>query len=215
MTATSSDIYVAIDSSLTNISNGLSSSIQSEISQLWTQSKAKATAGETRVFYSVPGLEDKTVVVVSTGTKVESKGGVGEENKLKEITRRAAALGTLALKGQHLTHIAIDPLHSAHAAAVGAHLAAWSYSTKTNSRAKALLAPVHLSCLGDENVALSSEMGKLGLTWSTGVIYAEAQNLARTLMETSANCMTPTRTCRLLLHTYRPGIHAYIAGQTS
>src|SRR5207248_10238070 len=30
-------------------------------------------------------------------------------------------------------------------------------------------------------------------TWETGLIYAEAQNFARTLMKTPANYMTPTK----------------------
>jgi cytosol aminopeptidase len=38
--------------------------------------------------------------------------------------------------------------------------------------------------------------------WDRGVVYAEAQNLARTLMELPANMMTPT-VCFYLIQTAR------------
>jgi hypothetical protein len=36
---------------------------------------------------------------------------------------------------------------------------------------------------------------RIGLDWSTGLVFGQAQNLARELMETPANLMTPTLFC--------------------
>lgn len=109
---------------------------------------------EQRTFYGVDG---KTVVAVSTGKDSVKKGGEAEDNKLKEVTRKTvrsslfsnaarwaltllflqAAIATHALKAAHSKHFQIDPLHSAHSAAVGATLASFdgyqSVSSDINS----------------------------------------------------------------------------------
>jgi aminopeptidase len=189
--STVTDVFISLNpaESLATSEN----STKNEIAKLWAGSKANIEkAGETRVFYDLQG---KTVAVVSTG-KVSDKGSVQVvENRLKEVSRRTAALGLLSLKGQSSTRMAIDPVYSPHAAAVGSHLASWVWNLKSTTSAKALLEPVEIECLGSQTAELSSEkahQGRIALDWNTGTIYAKAQNMARELMETPANLMTPT-----------------------
>ncbi|GAA5980613.1 hypothetical protein JCM11641_006699 [Rhodosporidiobolus odoratus] len=192
-TAVPDAFYVAVDGS----GSPSSASAPSQISHLWKASRAKDEAGEVRTFYAVDG--DKTVVAVSTGKAKERKGGAGEENALKEQARKTAAVATHALKAASSKSFLIDPLASAHSAAVGATLASFSWNLKTTTDAKAKLEAVEIGLLGDKSEpTLESEKGKDGriqLDWETGKVYGEAQNLARTLMEMPANRMTPTIFC--------------------
>lgn len=105
------------------------------------------------------------------------------------MTRRSAALGTLALKAASSKAFEIDPGHSAHAAAVGANLASFAWNLKTTSAAKEALVQPTISLLAgaSSKSTLESEKASGGirneLSWDTGLVYARAQNLARELME--------------------------------
>ncbi|KAK4333894.1 Cytosol aminopeptidase family, catalytic domain-domain containing protein [Rhodotorula toruloides] len=194
MSTAPKDIYVAVqDNSLVSSAAQQSAA---EVAQLWKDSRAKEK--DTRTFYNVGG-QGKTVVAVGVGKAKERKGGEGEENALKEQARKAAAVATHALKAASSKSFAIDPLDSPHSAAVGATLASFVWNLKTTSEAKAKLEPVEISLLGDKaEPSLESEKakdGRIQLDWETGKVYGEAQNLARVLMETPANRMTPTIFC--------------------
>ncbi|GAA5850143.1 hypothetical protein JCM9279_003541 [Rhodotorula babjevae] len=190
------DYYVAVhaDGSLPASS---SSAASASIPQLWKASRAQDKAGETRTFYAVDG--DKTVVAVGVGKPKDRKGGEGEENAIKEQARRTAAVATHALKASGSKRFQVDPLHSAHSAAVGATLASHVWNLKTTSDAKAKLEPVEIGLLGEAQAPqLDSEQakdGRIQLDFETGKVYGEAQNFARVLMELPANRMTPTIFC--------------------
>jgi len=83
--------------------------------------------------------------------------------------------------------VAIDASADPHAAAVAAHLALYKFTLKTSppSRFNPNLKEPIPEKLAFKPLNESKE-------WDRGVIYAEAQNLARTLMELPANMMTPT-----------------------
>ena len=163
-----------------------------EVERLWTLSRGSEKAGEVRTFYGVGDVN--TVVAVSTGAKEPSN-----DDAAREASRRAAAVATHALKAVEAKSFAIDPLYSAHAAAEGSTLASHVFTLKTTSDAKKKLEPVTITAAGKPERQLASEDGKDGripLDWSTGEIYAKAQNLARTLMDEPANRMTPRTSCQ-------------------
>lgn len=83
MSTQSADYYVAVKQDGTSSSS--SSSVASELPQLWKSSRAGDKAGETRTFYGVGG--DKTVVAVGLG-KSQSK----DENVLKEQARKSVRI---------------------------------------------------------------------------------------------------------------------------
>lgn len=78
-----------------------------------------------------------------------------------------------------LTQCVVDTCRNQHAAAEGAHLAAFAYDELKSEKELPLRIEPH-----DDAAELSG--------WQRGQIYAEAQNLARRLMETPANRMTPS-----------------------
>ncbi|KAM0750484.1 hypothetical protein T439DRAFT_339873 [Meredithblackwellia eburnea MCA 4105] len=185
-----SDVYVSFTPGAGVVSKAaVGDAIVSEVERLWTASKAKDSAGTARTFYGVDG---KTVVAVSAGKPGRKK----DENASKETVRKNAAIAVHALKAAGSKSFAIDTVDSPHSAAVGATLASFEWNLKTTSEAKAKLEPVEIKPLVEDSAAtLESENGKNGklkLDWKTGVIYGQAQNLARELKETPANRMTPT-----------------------
>ncbi len=173
------------------------SALSPTLEKLWASANTANKAGVSRTFYGV-GEEAQTVVAISVPPKAA---GTGEEadNRLKETSRKTAALATHALKGANANAFAVDPLYSAHAAATGATLASWAFNLKSTSAAKKELEPVQITLLGDKAApTLESEKasgGRIQLDWESGVIYGQAQNLARELMELPANKMTPTIFC--------------------
>ena len=79
----------------------------------------------------------------------------------------------------------------AHAAAVGLKLALHRFDWKTSKADQAKKAPVSISQSGSNSSSSSDDGGKT-LSWKTGQVYSECQNLARELQDTPANLMTPT-----------------------
>ncbi|GAA6015905.1 hypothetical protein JCM8202_005338 [Rhodotorula sphaerocarpa] len=187
--AASKDLFVAVSDGTLASPALAANAVSGDLAQLWKSSNAKDK--DTRTFYNVDG---KTVVAVGLGKKTPT-----DENALKEQTRRAAAVATHALKAAHSKSFQIDPVHSAHAAAVGATLANFQWNLKTTSDAKAKLEKVEIAPLGDgKQPQLESDKaqgGRIGLDWETGRVYGDAQNFARTLKELPANRCTPTAFC--------------------
>ena len=71
-------------------------------------------------------------------------------------------------------------------------------SLKTKKEAIEKRTPISYKPLNEQPVQLSIEKAegkRIGLDWSTGLVFGKAQNLARELMETPANLMTPTLFC--------------------
>ncbi|KAI0268596.1 leucine aminopeptidase [Gloeopeniophorella convolvens] len=158
--------------------------------QLWrtapTGSKP-AKVGTTRVFYNTPAQQGgaSATAVVSLGEGFAKKTG----DARRELVRKAVGSGVKQVKelGDGEKKVAIDASADAHAAAVAAHLARYKFTLKTS--------PPSAFKPGDgkdvpEKVSFAPLQGSK--EWDAGVVYAEAQNLARTLMELPANMLTPT-----------------------
>ncbi|KAF9449971.1 leucine aminopeptidase [Macrolepiota fuliginosa MF-IS2] len=138
--------------------------------------------GTTRTFFNTP--QDKVTTISSLGDKFSLKKG----DEKRELVRKSVGAGVKELKGfDGVKEVSVDASADPHAAAVAAHLALYKFSLKTSPPSRFnpnLQEPI------PEKIAFTPlDKSK---AWDTGVIYAEAQNLARTLMELPANMMTPT-----------------------
>jgi aminopeptidase len=143
-----------------------------------------AKVGTSHLFYGVSGGTDVTALV-SLGDSFESKKG----DARSEVVRKAVGSGVKRIKalGESISEAIIDTSTDPHAAAVAAHLALYDFTLKTSPP----------SPFDPRKKKPAPEKPKLtpiapSADWDRGVIYANAQNLARTLMELPANIMTPT-----------------------
>ncbi|XP_066990909.2 cytosol aminopeptidase [Anabrus simplex] len=134
--------------------------------------------GKARVFYNLQP-EFPVVAAVGLGKKDASYNELEELDEQKEAIRVAAAVGCQSLQAVDVTTIAVEELGNAEAAAEGAALGIWKYQGfKNKQKVKPL---PQLTLHGNEKSS-----------WQKGLMLAEAQNLARRLMDTPANYMTPT-----------------------
>ncbi|KAI0742211.1 leucine aminopeptidase [Daedaleopsis nitida] len=138
--------------------------------------------GTTHVFYG-----ENITALSSLGDKLRLKKG----DEKREVLRKAVAGGIKKVRdlGDSVqgSKVIVDASFDPHAAAVGAHLARYHFTLKTQPTSAfdpRLAKPL------PETLSLSPR--KPSSEWDTGAVYAEAQNLARTLMEYPANMMTPT-----------------------
>ena len=140
---------------------------------LFNSSKPSNKVGESRLFYN---HDDYDV------TLVKSLGG----KPSNETLRMESAKGLQELKKFDVDQVFID--HNSHDVAVGTNLSTFKYSLKTkgNDNKKNF----EIKSLQDVN-----ENNEHGLNWKSGEIYADAQNLARELMEMPSNYCTPTYFC--------------------
>lgn len=166
--------------------SALSEKAVSTLADLWKGTEAKGKQGETRVFWNTPELP-KQVALVGLGKRVTpGQGPAGQESALMELTRRAAAAGVKVLRDNGAKNIGVDVMYSAHAAAEGSILGLYKFDRFKTQNKEPYVAPEVAPLADVENTFPS------GLSWSTGQVYAEAQNFARDLKETPANLMTPT-----------------------
>ncbi|CAE6497416.1 unnamed protein product, partial [Rhizoctonia solani] len=145
------------------------------IIELWTASKPKDKAGESRIFYNVDS-EGRTAALVSLGK--------GSKAKTPEALRKAVGTGIKKLRDVGATSVLVDVNKDLHAAAAGTHLALFKYNHLKTAEKDAV---PKVAVNPPQNATSSGELG-----WETGVIYAYSQNLARELMEIPANLLTPT-----------------------
>lgn len=144
--------------------------------QLWslTPSGEKAPkAGTTRTFYNTP--ESKTTTISSLGEGFANKSA---EVK-RELVRKSIGSAVKELKAyEGVKEAVVDASLDPHAAAVAAHLALYKFSLKTSPTSPfdpRLTEPI------PPKIAFSPiESSK---EWDRGVVYAQAQNLARTVSE--------------------------------
>ncbi|KAF7340945.1 Leucine aminopeptidase [Mycena sanguinolenta] len=154
------------------------------VSELWTASVAKEPkVGTTRIFFS-----DKITALSSLGPNWAKKNAEGK----RELVRRSVGSAVKEIKSiDEVTEVVVDASVDPHAAAVAAHLALYDFTLKTdppsafNPNLKEPLPPK----IALKPLDTSPE-------WDQGVVYAKAQNLARTLMELPGNMMTPTIFCQ-------------------
>ncbi|KAF8548068.1 hypothetical protein OG21DRAFT_1449621 [Imleria badia] len=146
-----------------------------------TQKPAKV--GTSHLFYGASGGTDVTALV-SLGDAFEAKKG----DARREIVRKAVGSGVKGIKalGEGISEAFIDASTDPHAAAVAAHLALYDFTLKTS--------PPSPFDPRKEEPAKKPKLSPIAKSadWDRGVIYANAQNLARTLMELPANILTPT-----------------------
>ncbi|KAF9296860.1 bleomycin hydrolase [Linnemannia elongata] len=140
---------------------------------------AKGKAGESRVFYGDFGLgsEVQKVAVVGLGQQ-------GTSAAAKDRVRAAVATGVKALKAQEAKDIGIAGMGHDQAAAEGASLGLYNFNYFKSGK-KGAAEDIKIS-------ALDLESPDEIQAFKNGLIQAQAQNLARILMETPANHMTPT-----------------------
>ncbi|KAK0556111.1 hypothetical protein OC844_005944 [Tilletia horrida] len=200
-----------------------------------TANAKNARPGLLRVFYPQQP-EQPVVAAVSLGAQKPAPSTAPDalpsspdtylRNERLERTRAAAGKGARALRdastyaggAEDLPQrtIAVDTMHSPHAAAEGANLALWTvnhFKTKGASprahsfhRDPALkggkeiaVVPLELSeraALKDDGDELKGKIDPAHqLSWHTGEVYAQGQNYAREWAETPANRMTPSIFC--------------------
>ncbi|KAI9067062.1 Zn-dependent exopeptidase [Trametes sanguinea] len=160
-----------------------------DAARLWQTAPgaAKAKAGTTHLFYGEPAA---VTALTSLGEKFAQKKGA----ERREAVRKA--VGSAVKKVRDLgedvqgREVLVDASADAHAAAVAAHLAAYKFTLKTKPTSPFDPRVPH-SEAQPEKLKLAP-LGAADKDWETGVVYAKAQNLARTLMELPANIMTPT-----------------------
>ncbi|PBL00091.1 hypothetical protein ARMGADRAFT_1072481 [Armillaria gallica] len=155
-------------------------------SELWASAptgEKPAKVGTTRIFYNIPPKQ--LTALSSLGDGFEKKTGTAK----REVVRKAVGSAVKAVKAiDGVKDVKIDASLDPHAAAVAAHLAQYSFTLKTSPTPSRfdpnLKEPI------PEKFTLSPEQSSE--EWDRGVVYAESQNVARTLMELPANIVTPT-----------------------
>ncbi|KAK0500947.1 hypothetical protein EDD18DRAFT_1146702 [Armillaria luteobubalina] len=155
-------------------------------SELWASAptgEKPAKVGTTRIFYNTP--PQQLTALSSLGDGFEKKAGTAK----REVVRKAVGSAVKAVKAiDGVKDVKIDASLDPHAAAVAAHLAQYSFTLKTSPTPSRfdpnLKEPI------PEKLALSPDQSSK--EWDHGVVYAESQNFARTLMEMPANIVTPT-----------------------
>ncbi|XP_066136854.1 cytosol aminopeptidase [Saccopteryx bilineata] len=140
-------------------------------------------AGKTRTFY---GLHEDfpSVVVVGLGKKAAAVDDQENCHEGKENIRAAVAAGCRQIQDLEIPSVEVDPCGDAQAAAEGAVLGLYEYDNLKQKKKAVVSAELHGS--GDQEA------------WQRGVLFASGQNLARQLMETPANEMTPTKFAELI-----------------
>ncbi|KAI5775691.1 unnamed protein product [Gulo gulo] len=140
-------------------------------------------AGKTRTFY---GLHEDfpSVVVVGLGRKAAGVDDQENWHEGKENIRVAVAAGCRQVQDLEISSVEVDPCGDAQAAAEGAVLGLYEYDDLKQKKKVVVSPKLHGS--GDQEA------------WQKGVLFASGQNLARHLMETPANEMTPTKFAEII-----------------
>ena len=198
-----------------------------------------SVAGSLKVLHSTTSDDAPAIAAVSLGVQKPAPSTAPDalpeskeiflRNEMLERTRRAAAAGVRAIRdlGAPTTtadaakssssskkeptprSIAVDPLYSAHAAAVGANLALFTFNhfkTRGGPEKAGHGLPANLQggqqfsvvplageassskteALKDEKDPFAAQGALPPLSWHTGEVYAQGQNWARELKETPA-----------------------------
>lgn len=135
--------------------------------------------GELRIFYNLD-KEFSAVAVVGLGKECQGYDVFEQIDEGKEAIRVASAVGAQALQDLRTQRVYVESFGHAESAAEGAALGVWLYQEKKQKK-RQLFIP---------QLELYNDCDWTG--WQIGLQKAAAQNLARQLMDTSANLMTPT-----------------------
>ncbi|EJD52311.1 hypothetical protein AURDEDRAFT_158038 [Auricularia subglabra TFB-10046 SS5] len=145
---------------------------------LWENAGAEAKQGTTRTFFDMRDGAS-AITLVSIGKDLRTN--------RDEAIRRAVAIGVKAARDTGGKVVHVDVAGHPHAAAQGVHLGIFQFTLKTTADAKKqdpLVIPIGAAKASDGQ-----------LSWETGVLYAQVQNLARELTELPGNMCTPTYFC--------------------
>ncbi|KAI7862489.1 hypothetical protein BDF14DRAFT_1854591 [Spinellus fusiger] len=152
--------------------HGISTATRTALLESLSASQFKKK-GDVRLLYNVGGV--KQVAVVGLG---KPKTDLAQT---QEDVRMATALGLQAVQKQGALHVGVDVSVNSHAAAEGAVLSQFSFEklkTEASRRKEIRFGPF-------------SQAPALDQTWESGEIYGASQNLARMLMVSPGNLMTP------------------------
>uniref|UniRef100_A0A0A9YDZ5 Cytosol aminopeptidase n=1 Tax=Lygus hesperus TaxID=30085 RepID=A0A0A9YDZ5_LYGHE len=135
--------------------------------------------GELRLFYNLePSFP--LLVVVGLGNPCYGYNRAEQRDEAKEAVRVAVGAGARLLQDLHVSKLYIESFGYTETAAEGAGLALWIYQD-LKSRTKKVRVPY---------IGLYDDCDWTG--WQIGLEKAAAQNLARQMMETPSNLLTPT-----------------------
>ncbi|XP_014280262.1 cytosol aminopeptidase [Halyomorpha halys] len=135
--------------------------------------------GQVRTFY---GLDEtfNAVAVAGLGTDCVGYDPTEEMDEQKEVIRMAAGAGSKALQELSMQRIYVDSFGHSESAAEGACMGVWLYQQNKTEKDQRMMPKIELFDCGD------------WIGWQIGQQKANAQNLARQLMETPANLLTPS-----------------------
>ncbi|KAJ9585779.1 hypothetical protein L9F63_002416 [Diploptera punctata] len=154
-------------------------SIEGRLEELLKISGPLPKLGDARLFFGLDH-EFNAIAVVGLGKQCAGYNDIEELEEEKEAIRIGSAIGSRRLQELHMRKILIDSFGHAESAAEGSALAVWVYQElkKADNRIFMPMLELYDSC---------DYTG-----WHIGLEKAAAQNLARQLMDTPANIMTPT-----------------------
>lgn len=135
--------------------------------------------GEVRIFYNLE-IEFAAVAVVGLGKECQGYDVFEQMDEGKEAIRVAAAIGAKELQNLKCMKVYVESFGHTESAAEGAALGVWLYQEKRQRKTQKFI----------PQLELHDDCDWTG--WQIGLQKAAAQNLARQLMDTSANLMTPT-----------------------
>ncbi|KAI8972109.1 cytosol aminopeptidase family, catalytic domain-containing protein [Pilobolus umbonatus] len=147
--------------------NDISKETRQLIEQQLVASNLKK-ANEVRVMYNIGGIQQ--VAVVSLGKKAD----IRDE---KEAARKATSLGLQVLRSQGSQYVGVDVSVSAQGAGEGSVLSQFSFDKLKKEK--------------KEDIRLEPWVEENNKEWTKGQIYGAAQNVARMLMTSPGNLMTP------------------------
>ncbi|XP_063777367.1 cytosol aminopeptidase [Pseudophryne corroboree] len=168
---------------LTNAGDTFDNVVSGKLRDLLTRSGPSLKKGKTRTFY---GLHEAFPSVVVVGLGKQSAGVNHQElwNESKENIRAAVSAGCRQMQDMEVEQVEVDPCGDAQSAAEGAVLGLFQYDELKEKKKKIVFTQLY----GSQDKE----------AWNRGVLYAEGQNLARYLMESPANYITPTKFAEIL-----------------
>ncbi|XP_003411330.1 cytosol aminopeptidase [Loxodonta africana] len=167
----------------TSAGESFDKSVSGKLRELLTISGPPLKAGKTRTFHGLH-QDYPSVVIVGLGKKAAGVNDQENWHEGKENIRAAVAAGCRQVQDLEIPFVEVDPCGDAQAAAEGAVLGLYEYDELKQKKKMMVSAQLHGS--GDQEA------------WQKGVQFASGQNLARHLMETPANEMTPTRFAEII-----------------
>ncbi|RZF41136.1 hypothetical protein LSTR_LSTR010788 [Laodelphax striatellus] len=162
----------------TNAAKGIDNECEGKLAQFIDVAGPGLKQGKCRVFYKLHKNHD-IIAVVGLGKKSLTYNEMEDIDEKKEAVRIAAATGCRYLQDAGVTQIYLENLGEPQCAAEGANLGLWFYQG-TKSPESQVYIPQVIPFEGQSE------------EWNKGEILSDAQNLARMLMDTPANLMTPT-----------------------